>query len=85
MFQCKQILYFVVWKKLGQSSDRYILLCCELKTSDTHSESLSYLYANSIHAALGVNDLAAVKNYFTSDGILFIKNVNKYIQNNKNN
>ena len=31
------------------------------------------MYANSIHAALDVSALAAVKHFFTSDGILFIK------------
>ena len=31
------------------------------------------MYANSIHAVLGVSDLAAVKNSFTSDGIFIYK------------
>ena len=33
------------------------------------------MYANSIHVALGVSALAAVKNSFTSDDILFIKKI----------
>ena len=39
-----------------------MLLYCELNTSDTTLEQLNHLYANSIHAALGVSDLASVKN-----------------------
>ena len=58
---------------------------CELNTSDTLLEPLDNFYANSIHAALGVNELAAVKNSFTSDGILYIKDANKNIENKKNN
>ena len=46
---------------------------CELNTCDGPFEPLNNLYANPIHAALGVSDLAATKNSFTSDGILFIK------------
>ena len=34
---------------------------CELDTSDTSLEPLNGLYSNSIHAALSVSDLAAVK------------------------
>ena len=46
---------------------------CKLNTSDTPLEPLDNLYANSVNAALGVIDLTAVKNYFISDDILFIK------------
>ena len=46
---------------------------CKLNTSDTLLEPLNNLYANSIHAALGVSDLGAAKIYFTSDGIFIEK------------
>ena len=58
----------------------YYYVNCELNRSDTPLEPLNNLYANSIHTALDVGDLAAVKDSFTSDGIfIYIKHADKNI------
>ena len=50
---------------------------CELNTFDTPVKPWNNLYVNSIYGPVGVSALAAVKNYFTSDGVLFIKMLTK--------